>query len=70
MDIPEWTCKTCRYSGPVFEYVGEERVECRRNHPSSDGFPMLPPNSWCWDGTLAYNQRKNAESAPREEQTD
>lgn len=26
MNVPEWTCETCRFSGPVFECAGQERM--------------------------------------------
>ena len=63
MDIPEWTCETCRYSGPCFECGGQEKVECRRNHPNNEGFPIMPISSWCWDGTPAYNQRRGKDES-------
>jgi len=67
MDIPEWTCLTCRYSGPCFECGGQEKVECRRNHPNNEGFPIMPISSWCWDGTPAYNQRRGKDESKKME---
>ncbi len=58
MDIPDWNCETCRYSGPIFECAGQNMIECRKDHPDIEGFPIMPYNSWCWDGSLAYTHRK------------
>jgi hypothetical protein len=58
MDTPEWTCKTCRYSGPGFEMQDRLVCECRFQHPSHEGFPIVNQDAWCWDGRPGYD--KNA----------
>lgn len=53
-DIPAWDCNTCRYSSPETHTISEmDVVECRRNMPTSTGFPVMPVHSWCWDGKLS-----------------
>jgi hypothetical protein len=54
MDTPEWTCKSCRYSGPGFEMQDRLVCECRFQHPSHEGFPIVNQEAWCWDGRPGY----------------
>lgn len=53
MDLPDYTCETCKYSGPFYELNDCLVVECRRNHPGSTGFPVMKLDSWCWDGGIS-----------------
>ncbi len=50
-DDPGYRCGSCRYSGPEFQQCESAKVECRRNHPGSGGFPIMDTGSYCWDGT-------------------
>jgi hypothetical protein len=49
-DNPGYTCKTCRFSSDVFEITCNDMIECRRDNPSIDGFPIIRANAWCWNG--------------------
>jgi hypothetical protein len=49
-DHPLYTCKTCRFSSQPYEAVDGFMIECRRNRPGTDGFPMMRIDCWCWDG--------------------
>jgi Zn-finger protein len=52
-DCPLWICKTCKFGGDViFELNDTEVMECRRNHPGA-GFPLVHPESYCWDGVIS-----------------
>lgn len=50
-DDPGYRCGTCRYAGPCFVQCDCKKIECRRNHPGSSGFPIMEVGSWCWDGS-------------------
>jgi hypothetical protein len=55
-DIPAWDCNSCRYASPeTVSFGGNDCIECRKDKPGTDGFPLMPLHSWCWDGRLSDN---------------